>query len=138
MWYHTISYHIISITYHIISISYHIMQSVTSWSQEFPFPGIFQFFDGIGTGIEKIWYRKTSWNRNRKNLVPKKVSEPVSFRFWVSSHTALEHPLRFVAETPVKVDEVLCFTTNDKKKERILIFQRNRSHKYCRHIFIPI
>ena len=38
----------------------------------------FNFFDGIGTGIEKIWYRKKSRNRSRKKLVPKKVSEPVS------------------------------------------------------------
>ena len=30
------------------------------------------FLDGIGTGLEKIWYRKKSWNRSRKNLVPKK------------------------------------------------------------------
>ena len=40
-------------------------QSVTSRSREFPFPAILQFF---------WWY----WNRNRKFLVPKKVSEPVS------------------------------------------------------------
>ena len=38
----------------------------------------FIFFYGIGTGIEKIWYRKKSRNRNWKNLVPKKVSEPES------------------------------------------------------------
>ena len=50
---------------------YHI-QSVTSRSREFPFPGIVLFFDGIGTGIENIWYRKKSRNRYRKNLVPKK------------------------------------------------------------------
>ena len=41
-----------------------ILQSVTSRSREFPFPGILQFF---------WWYR----NRNQKYLVPKKVSEPV-------------------------------------------------------------
>ena len=34
----------------------------------------------IGFGIEKNWYRK-------------KVSDSVSFRFWVSSHTGLEEPL---------------------------------------------
>ena len=52
-----------------------------------PFPGFLYFFivsepvskkfgteKSLGTGLEKIWYRK-------------KVSEPVSFRFWVSSHT---------------------------------------------------
>jgi len=33
----------------------------------------------IGFGIERIWYRK-------------KVSDSVSFRFWVSSHTAQEMP----------------------------------------------
>ena len=82
-----------------------IMQSVTSRSREFPFPGICLFF---------WWYR----NRYRKNLVPKKVPEPVSdffgtekslgtglgkfwyrkkvsesvsFRFWVSSHTDRDH-----------------------------------------------
>ena len=43
-------------------------QSVTSRSREFLFPGILQFF---------LWYR----NRSRKNLVPKKVSEPVSKKF---------------------------------------------------------
>ena len=26
----------------------------------------------LGTGLEKIWYRKKSRNRSRKNLVPKK------------------------------------------------------------------
>ena len=43
----------------------------------------------LGTGLEKNEYRKKSRNRSRKNLVPKKVSESVSFRFWVSSHTAI-------------------------------------------------
>ena len=35
----------------------------------------------LGTGLEKIWYRKKSRNRSRKNLVPKKVPEPVSKKF---------------------------------------------------------
>ena len=35
----------------------------------------------LGTGLEKIWYRKKSRNRSRKKLVPKKVSEPVSKKF---------------------------------------------------------
>ena len=35
-------------------------------------------FDGIG----KIWYRKKSRNRSRKNLVPKKVPESVSEKNW--------------------------------------------------------
>ena len=36
--------------------------------REFPVPGIFHFFGGIGTGIGKNWYRK-------------KVSEPVPEKF---------------------------------------------------------
>ena len=43
-------------------------QSVTSRSREFPFPGILHFL---------WWYR----NRNPKNLIPKKVLEPVSKKF---------------------------------------------------------
>ena len=35
----------------------------------------------LGTGLEKIWYRKKSRNRSRKNLVPKKVPEPVLKKF---------------------------------------------------------
>ena len=35
----------------------------------------------LGTGLEKIWYRKKSRNRSRKILVPKKVSESVSKNF---------------------------------------------------------
>jgi len=46
-----------------------------------PFPGFLYFFYSLGTGLEKIWYRKKSWNRSRKNLVPKKVPEPVSKKF---------------------------------------------------------
>ena len=66
-------------------------QSVTYRYREFPVPGIFIFFGGIGTGIGKIWYRKKVpvsvsekfgtgkkyRNRYRKNLVPEKVSELV-------------------------------------------------------------
>ena len=69
--------------------------------REFPVPGIFHFFGGIG----KKWYRKKvpepvsvkfgtgkkSRNRYQKNLVPEKVSESVPFRFWVSSHTDRDH-----------------------------------------------
>merc|ERR1712051_778429 len=61
-------------------------QSVTYRYREFPVPGIFHFFGGIGTGIGKYWYRKKvsepvsekfgtgkkSRNRDRKNLVPEK------------------------------------------------------------------
>ena len=43
-------------------------QSVTYRYREFPVPGIFHFFSGIGTGIGTSWYRK-------------KVSEPVSVKF---------------------------------------------------------
>ena len=63
--------------------------------REFPVPGIFNFFGGIGTGIGTNWYRKKvsepvsvkfgtdkkSRNRYRQNLVPEKVSEPVSEKF---------------------------------------------------------
>ena len=66
-------------------------QSVTYRYREFPVPGIFHFFCGIGTGIGTNWYRKKvsepvsvkfgidkkSRNRYRQNLVPEKVSEPV-------------------------------------------------------------
>ena len=44
---------------------------------------IFGIGKSIGFGIGKIWYRK-------------KVSDSVSFRFWVSSHTALNHQQCFV------------------------------------------
>ena len=52
-----------------LSVSVNIIssQSVTSRSREFVI-----LFDGIGTGMGKIWYRKKSRNRSRKNLVPKK------------------------------------------------------------------
>ena len=56
-----------------------------------PVPGIFHLFCGVGTGIGKIdtgkslgtsigkiWYRKKSRNRYRKDLVPKKVPVLVS------------------------------------------------------------
>ena len=43
-------------------------QSVTYRYREFPVPGIFQFFGGIGTGIRTNWYQK-------------KVSEPVAEKF---------------------------------------------------------
>ena len=39
---------------------------------EFPVPGIFHFFGGIGTGIGTNWYQKKSRNRYGKNLVPEK------------------------------------------------------------------
>ena len=38
-------------------------QSVTSWSREFVI-----LFDGVGTGIGKIWYRNKSRNRSRKKF----------------------------------------------------------------------
>ena len=43
----------------------------------------------IGFGIENIWYRKKYRILYRKNLVSEKVSDSVSFRFWVSSHTLM-------------------------------------------------
>ena len=62
-------------------------QSVTYRYREFPVPGIFHFFGGIGTGIGKNWYRKKvsepvsekfgtgkkSRNRYRKNLIPELI-----------------------------------------------------------------
>merc|ERR1712218_623980 len=65
----------------------YLIQSVTYQYREFPVPGIFNFFGGIGTGIGKIWYRKKvpepvsekfgtgkrSRNRYRKNLVPEQI-----------------------------------------------------------------
>jgi len=67
-----------------------------------PFPGFLQFFDGIGTNLEKNLVpkkvsepvlKKMSTEKSlgtglEKKWVPKKVSESVSFRFWVSSLTA--------------------------------------------------
>ena len=56
---------------------------------EFPVPGTpvpgnsSFFFDGIGTGIKKNWYRKKSRNRSQKILVPKKISESVSKKFGI-------------------------------------------------------
>ena len=64
----------------------YIHQSVTYRYREFPVPGIFNFFGGIGTGIGTNWYRKKvsepvsvkfgtdkkSRNRYRRNLVPEK------------------------------------------------------------------
>ena len=59
------------------------------------FPGFLQFFDAIGTGLEenlvpkkvsepvskKMSTEKKTWNRSRRILVPKKVSESVSKKF---------------------------------------------------------
>jgi len=61
----------------------------------------------LGTGLEKIWYRKKVSESVSKKFgtekslgiglekiwYRKKVSEPVSFRFWVSSHTDMYHIL---------------------------------------------
>ena len=46
-----------------------------------PVPGIVHFFGGIGTGMGKIGTGKKSQNRYRKNVVPKKVLEPVLEKF---------------------------------------------------------
>ena len=103
---------------HLFNMSY---QSVTFRYREFPVPGIFHFFGGIGTGIGTNWYRKKvsepvpeqigtgkkSRNRYRKNLVPKKSTgidiENIWYRkkygcryrltFWVPSQTDLCTPL---------------------------------------------
>ena len=70
-------------------------QSVTYRYREFPVPGIFSLFCGIGIGIEKNWYRKKSRYRYRKNLVPEKsigigfgkfgIRKKVSVKILVSS-----------------------------------------------------
>ena len=54
-------------------------QSVTYRYREFPVPGIFIFFGGIGTGLGRNWYRK-------------KVSELVSEKFGTGKglETAIE------------------------------------------------
>merc|ERR1719500_2699984 len=72
-------------------------QRVTYRYREFPVPGIFHFFGGIGTGIGKNWYRKKvsepvsekigtgkkSRNRYRKNLVPERYRyREFLFFFW--------------------------------------------------------
>ena len=72
-----------------------IQQSVTYRYWEFPVPGIFHIFGGIGTDIGTNWYQekvselvpqkfgtgKKSQNRYRKVWYQKKVSEPVSDNF---------------------------------------------------------
>ena len=55
--------------------------------QNFSVSILFQFLDGIGFGIEKnLVSKKVSVLLSEKFGV-KKVSDSVSFRFWVSSHT---------------------------------------------------
>ena len=54
----------------------------------------------IGFGIEIIWYRKKYRIRYRKNLVSEKVSDSVSFRFWVSPHTVSCHQATVQAPPP--------------------------------------
>ena len=89
-------------------------QSVMFWFQNFSVSKLFYFLDDFSFGIKRIWYKKVSdsvskkfgieksvgfdivkiWYRDKyrtqyqKNLVSKKVLDSVSFRFWVSSHTA--------------------------------------------------
>ena len=53
-------------------------QSVTHRYREFPVPGFFHFFGGIGTGIGTNWYRK-------------KVSEPVSEKFGTGADFFCQH-----------------------------------------------
>ena len=83
-------------------------QSVTSRSREFPFPGIVHFL---------LWYR----NRYRKNLVPKKVSEPVSKTFWYRKKSRNRSRKNLV---PKKVSESVSEKNWYRKKSR------NRSRKY--------
>ena len=45
------------------------------------FPGLLSILDSIGTGREKMLYRKSPGTGLGENLVLKKVPEPVSVRF---------------------------------------------------------
>ena len=65
-------------------------QSSTYRYRKFPVSGIFHFFGGIGTGIEKNWYRKKvsepvsekfGTGKKSRNRYRKKVSEPVLNKF---------------------------------------------------------
>ena len=55
----------------------HTLQSVTFRFRNFSVSKLFQFFDGIGIGFEKFWYRKKYRYWFRKILVSKKVSVSV-------------------------------------------------------------
>ena len=50
---------------------------------------LFHFLDGLGFGIERIWYRKKYRIRYRKNLVSKKVSDSVSLKFGIGKNFGL-------------------------------------------------
>ena len=69
-------------------------QSVTYRYREFPIPGIFHFFGGIGTGIGKYWYRE-------------KVAEPVSEKFGTGKSLGTGIGKNLVPEkVPVSVSEI--------------------------------
>ena len=59
-----------------------------------------------GIGLGKFWYRKKYRNRSRKILVPKKVSESVLFRFWVSSHTAWHHNCQLFCSSRLVLSQI--------------------------------
>ena len=75
-----------------LSSHYDTHQSVTYQYREFPVPGFFHFFGGIGTNCyrkkvsepvsEKFGTGKKSQNRYRKNLVPEKSLGTGIGRIW--------------------------------------------------------
>ena len=58
-------------------------QSLTFRFRNFSVSKLFDFFNGIGIGFGKFWYRKKYRYRFRKNLVSKKVSVSVSEKFGI-------------------------------------------------------
>ena len=58
-------------------------QSLTFRFRNFSVSKLFDFFNGIGIGFGKFWYRKKYRYRFRKNLVSKKVSVSVSKNFGI-------------------------------------------------------
>ena len=117
---------------------------VTYRYREFPVPGICHFVGGAGTGIgefgtlkksrKNLVLEKKSLNRYRKNLVPKKVSEPVSEKFGAvkSPRTSIKIKLyfcqpilgfgRFMMVT-AKLQNVMFFTQS--KNSKLILPQEN-------------
>ena len=69
---------------------------------EFPVPGIFHFFGGIGTGIGKYWYRK-------------KVSEPVSEKFGTGKSLGTGiGKIWYRKKVPVSISKIFGTGKNDR------------------------
>ena len=68
-----------------------VVQSVTYRYQEFPVPGIFHLFGGIGTGIRTNWYRKKVSEQVSKIFGTGKKYRYRNYRltFWLPSHTVV-------------------------------------------------